>query len=278
MVQARGTKTIRIKPPPRGVDLNLAEAWAHRELLYFFVWRQLKLRYKQTVIGAGWAILQPLLTMLTFSLIFGRLARLPSDGLPYPVFYYTGLLPWMYFTNALTAATNTMVDHQRVITKVYFPRILLPVAAVLAGLADFAIALMVMLVLMPMYGVSVTAAVLALPVFLLLALLTAVGVGLWLSALYAVYRDVRYLLPFLVMLWMFLSPVVYPSTMVPERWRWLYGVNPMAGVIDGFRWALTGSAQPSGSLLVASTAAVGLLLLGGVICFQRLEATIADVV
>ncbi|MBP1687079.1 MAG: type transporter [Deltaproteobacteria bacterium] len=279
IAQPQEMKTIRIKPPPRGVDLNLAEAWAHRELLYFFVWRQLKLRYKQTLIGAGWAILQPLLTMLTFSLIFGRLARLPSDGIPYPVFYYSGLLPWMYFTNALTAATNTMVDHQRVITKVYFPRILLPVAAVLAGLADFAIALVVLLlVLMPMYGVAVTAAVLALPVFLLLAVLTAVGVGLWLSALYAVYRDVRYLLPFLVMLWMFLSPVVYPSSMVPGPWRWLYGLNPMAGVIEGFRWALTGSAQPSGSLLVASTAAVGLLLLGGILCFQRLEATIADVV
>ncbi len=271
-------RTIRITPPPRWLELNLADVWAHRELLYFLVWRQLKLRYKQTVIGAGWAILQPLLTMLTFSLIFGRLAQLPSDGLPYPIFYYSGLLPWMYFANSLAAATNTMVDHQRVITKVYFPRILLPVSAVLAGLIDFAIAFGVLLLLMLLYGVPVTAAVLTLPLFLLLAVATAVGVGLWLSALYALYRDVRYALQFLLMLWMFVSPVAYPSSLVPEQWRWLYGLNPMAGVIDSFRWAVTGLAQPPAGLMLASTVAVAFVLVGGLLYFQRIEATIADVV
>ena len=265
--------------PPRGwLDLNLKELWEYRELLYFFVWRDIKVRYKQTVIGAGWAIIQPFFTMVVFSLFFGMLAKIPSEGLPYPIFYYSALLPWMYFANALTGATNTMVEHQRVITKVYFPRLILPLAAVLAGLVDFGIAFLILIGMMLFYGVVPTAAVLLLPFFLLLAVATALGAGLWLSALNAIYRDVRYAVPFLVQFWMFASPVAYPSSLIPERWRWLYGLNPMAGVIEAFRWALTGRGSPPSVLLFVSVAAVLLVLLGGIVYFRRMESTIADVV
>jgi len=269
---------ILITPPRGWLDLNLRELWEYRELLYFFVWRDIKVRYKQTVIGAGWAIIQPFFTMVVFSLFFGKLAKIPSEGLPYPIFYYSALLPWMYFANALTGATNTMVEHQRVITKVYFPRLILPLAAVLAGLVDFGIALLIFVAMMVFYGVVPTAAALFLPFLLLLAVATALGAGLWLSALNAIYRDVRYAVPFLVQFWMFASPVAYPSSLIPERWRWLYGLNPMAGVIEGFRWALTGQGSPPNVLLLASVTAVLLALLGGIIYFQRMESTIADVV
>lgn len=270
--------TIRVAPPARWVELDVADIWAHRELLYFLVWRHLKLRYKQTVLGATWAVLQPLLTMVTFTLIFGHLAKLPSQGLPYPVFYYSGLLPWLYFSNALTSATNTMVDHQRMISKVYFPRLLLPAAAVLAGLVDFAAAFAVLLLLMLYYGIVPTALVWLGPVFLLLAVITALGVGLGLAALYARYRDIRYALQFLVMLWMFVSPVMYPSAMIPERWRWLYGFNPLAGVLDGFRWSITGADQPTTALLVTSALVACATLVAGLAYFQHVESTIADVV
>ena len=271
-------KTIRVAPPTRWVEIDLAELWQHRELLYFLIWRHLRLRYKQTVLGATWAVLQPLLTMLTFTLIFGRLAKLPSQGLPYPIFYYTGLLPWLYFANSLTAATNTMVDHQRMITKVYFPRILLPAAAVLAGLVDFAAAFGVLLLMMLAYGIIPTGLILLAPVFLLLAVATALGVGLGLAALYARYRDVRYALQFGITLWMFVSPVLYPSTMIPDRWRWLYGLNPIAGVLEGFRWTVTGAEEPGAALLIASALVAIATLLGGLLYFQHVEATIADVV
>jgi lipopolysaccharide transport system permease protein len=258
--------------------LDLAEFWAYRELLYFFVWRDIKVRYKQTVIGAAWAVLQPLMTMLVFSLFFGMLAKIPSQGLPYPVFYYCALLPWTYFATAMQSATNIVVEQQRVITKVYFPRVVLPIASVLSGLVDFAIAFVVFLPMMAYYHIVPTAAVLWLPVFTLLAVLTALGVGLWLSALNALYRDVRYIVPFLVQFWMFGSPVAYPSSLVPVKWRWLYGLNPMAGVIEGFRWALTGHGQPPGILLAASSAAVVLLVLSGLVYYHAMEGTIADVV
>jgi lipopolysaccharide transport system permease protein len=258
--------------------LDLAELWAYRELLYFFVWRDIKVRYKQTAIGAAWAVLQPVMTMLVFSLFFGRLARIPSQGLPYPVFYYCALLPWMYFSTAMQGATNIVVDQQRVITKIYFPRVVLPIAAVLSGLLDFAISFVVFLAMMVYYRIVPTAAIIWLPGFTLLAILTALGVGLWLSALNALYRDVRYVLPFLVQFWMFASPVAYPSSLVPEKWRWLYGLNPMAGVIEGFRWALTGHGQPPGILLATSAAAVLLLVLSGLVYFHAMEGTIADVV
>src|SRR5579863_2805678 len=269
---------MRITPPTRWWILPFGELWDFRELVYFFVWRDIKIRYKQTAIGAAWAVLQPLLTMLIFSLFFGRLAHIPSEGLPYPIFYYSALLPWMYFAAALQSATNTIVENQRLITKVYFPRLILPISSVLSGLVDFGVSFLMFVAMMIYYGIRPSAAMLWLPVFLLLAVLTALGVGLWLAALNALYRDVRYVLPFLVQFWMFASPVAYPSALVPVKWRGLYGLNPMAGVIEGFRWALTGHGQPPGVLMAASSAAVGLLVLGGLIYYHAVEGKIADVV
>jgi lipopolysaccharide transport system permease protein len=269
---------IDIRPPKGWLELNLRELWQFRELIYFFVWRDIKVRYKQTAIGAAWAVLQPLMTMLVFSLFFGRLAKIPSGGVPYPIFYLAAVLPWMYFAGALLNATNSVVEHQRVITKVYFPRLVLPLSAVVSGLLDFAIGFVLFLFMALLYRVTPGKAVLLFPAFLLLAVATALGAGMWLSALNAIYRDVRYAVPFLVQFWMFASPVAYPSSLVPERWRWLYGLNPMAGVIEGFRWALTGKGQPPSLMLAASAGAVALVLVGGMVFFRKMEATIADVV
>jgi lipopolysaccharide transport system permease protein len=269
---------LRISPAQGWLDLNLREIADYRELLYFFVWRDIKVRYKQTAIGAAWAVLQPLLTMVVFSLFFGTLARMPSLGLPYPIFYYTALLPWTYFGTALQNSSNIVVDQQRVITKIYFPRLILPASAVLSGLVDFGIAFLLYIPLQLYYGIAPTRAILLLPVFLLLAVLTALGLGLWLSALNAVYRDVRYVVPFLVQFWMFASPVAYPSSIVPARWRIVYGLNPMAGVIEGFRWSLTGQGRPPDLLVLASGGMVLLILFGGLVYFQKMETTIADVV
>jgi lipopolysaccharide transport system permease protein len=269
---------LRITPPGNWWVLPMEELWNYRELLYFFVWRDIKVRYKQTAIGAAWAVLQPLMTMIVFSLFFGRLARIPSDGLPYPIFYYCALLPWMYFSAALQSATNTIVDNQRLITKVYFPRLILPLSAVLSGLVDFGISFLMFIVMMIYYGIRPTTAGWWIPIFLLLAVLTALGVGLWLAALNALYRDVRYVLPFLVQLWMFGSPVAYPSSIVPEKWRWLYGLNPMVGVIEGFRWTLTGHGQAPGGLFFVSLGTVIAVLVSGLAYYQRMESTIADVV
>jgi homopolymeric O-antigen transport system permease protein len=269
---------VRIAAHRGWLALNIKELWAYRELLYFFVWREIKVRYKQTAIGAAWAVLQPVLAMLVFSLFFGVLAKIPSQGLPYPVFYYCALLPWLYFSTSMQAATNIVVDQQRVITKVYFPRVVLPIASVLSGLLDFAISFGVFLGMMLYYRMIPTIAVIWLPAFLLLAVATALGVGLWLSALNAMYRDVRYVVPFLVQFWMFASPVAYPSSLVPAKWRWLYGLNPMAGVIEGFRWALTGHGQPPSVLLAASSVAVVLLVMSGLVYYHAVEGTIADVV
>jgi lipopolysaccharide transport system permease protein len=270
---------VRIEARRGWLALDLPELWAYRDLIYFFVWRDIKVRYKQTAIGAAWAILQPVLTMLVFSLFFGRLAKIPSQGLPYPIFYYTALLPWMYFAAAMQSATNVVVEQGRVITKIYFPRVVLPIASVMAGLVDFAISFVVLLVMMAAYRIVPTpGALIWLPLLTLLAVLTALGVGLWLSALNAMYRDVRYVVPFLVQFWMFASPVAYPSSLVPEKWRWLYGLNPMAGVIEGFRWALTGHGDPPSILVAASSAAVVLLLLSGLVYYHAVEGVIADVV
>ena len=269
---------VRIEARRGWLALNLGELWAYRDLVYFFVWRDIKVRYKQTVIGAAWAILQPVLTMLVFSLFFGKLAKIPSQGLPYPIFYYTALLPWNYFATAMQGATNVVVENQRVITKIYFPRVVLPISSILSGLLDFAISFGVFLALMAYYRMMPTRAVIWLPAFMLLAILTALGVGLWLSALNALYRDVRYVVPFLVQFWMFASPVAYPSSLVPAKWRWLYGLNPMAGVIEGFRWALTGRGEPPSILLAASSGAVVLLVLSGLVYYHAMEGTIADVV
>jgi lipopolysaccharide transport system permease protein len=269
---------LRITPPGGWWDIPFGEVWRYRELLYFFVWRDIKIRYKQTAIGAAWAVLQPLLSMIVFSLFFGALAHIPSQGLPYPIFYYSALLPWMYFAGALQNATNTIVENQRIITKVYFPRLVLPMAATIPGLVDFTVGFVVFVGFLIYYRIHPTPALLLLPAFLLLATLTALGVGLWLSALNAIYRDVRYVLPFFVQFWLFASPVAYPSSLVPARWRWLYGLNPMAGVIEGFRWAATGHGEPPGPLLLASVGVVLILLLGGLLFFQRMQSIIADVV
>jgi lipopolysaccharide transport system permease protein len=267
-----------ITPPKGWLDLNFRELWQFRELAYFFVWRDIKVRYKQTAIGAAWAILQPLMTMLVFTLFFGRLAKMPSGGVPYPIFYLSAVLPWTYFSTALLNATNSVVEQRGVITKVYFPRLILPLSAVFSGLLDFALGFVIFLVMMLFYHTAPGGAIFLFPAFLLLAVATALGAGLWLSALNAIYRDVRYAVPFVVQFWMFASPVAYPSSLVPEKWRWLYGLNPMAGVIEGFRWALTGKGQPPDLMLAVSSAAVVFMLLGGMFFFRKMEATVADVV
>src|SRR5438874_870706 len=270
------TATVRIEPPRTWLDLRLREVWKYRELLYFFVWRDLKVRYKQTAVGVAWVVLQPLMSMGVFTLFFGRLAKLPSDGLPYPVFYFAALAPWTYFSTALSKTTGIVVNSQNLITKVYFPRLILPISGVVSGLVDFAISFVVLLALVLYYGLRPGMHAMWLAPLLLLALATALGVGLWLSALNALYRDVGYVLPFLVQFWMLASPVAYPSSLVPARWRWLYGLNPMAGVIEGFRWALTGHGQPPDQMMLASAVAVVVILVGGLMFFQRVEGTVAD--
>jgi lipopolysaccharide transport system permease protein len=235
-------------------------------------------RYKQTALGAAWAVIQPFFMMLVFSLFFGRLAGVPSDNIPYPVFTFCALLPWQLFAQALAESSNSLVANERLITKVYFPRLVVPVAAVLGGLVDFAIAFVVLLGMMAYYRIVPGMAVIYLPLFVLLAVMTALGVGLWLSALNVQYRDVRYTLTFLTQFWMFLTPVAYPSSIVPEKWRALYGLNPMAGVVEGFRWALLGKTEAPGPLLAVSVVAVVLILVGGLYYFRRMEETFADIV
>jgi len=279
MTQIDSTAAVTVIRPTQGrLSINLREVWEHRELLYFFVWRDVKVRYKQTVIGAAWAVVQPLFTMIAFSLFFGYLARLPSEGLPYPLFYYSALLLWTYFANVLNNATNSVVEHQSMIKRVYFPRILLPLSAAISPLLDLAIAFLLLLGMLPYYGLRPTARILLVPLFLLLMIVTAIAVSAWLSALNAVYRDVRYAVPFLIQLWMFASPVAYPGSLVPESWRPLYALNPLVGVIEGFRWAVTGHGQPPGAVLLVSACAMGLLLVGGLLYFQKTEATLADIV
>jgi lipopolysaccharide transport system permease protein len=268
--------SVRIEPLRGLFNLHLGELWASRELLYFFVWRDVKVRYKQTLIGVLWVVIQPLMTMGVFTIFFGRLAKLPSQGLPYPVFYFAALVPWAYFSSALSSCTNTMVNSQHLITKVYFPRLALPVVSVCSPLIDFCIGLIVMIALTLSFGIRPPATVLLLPVLIVLALFTALAVGLWTSALNALYRDVASIIPFAVQFWMIASPVVYPSSLVPQRWRALYGLNPMVSVIDGFRWALTGHGQPPGPIMLVSAAMVVVLLMGGLIFFQRMEGNVTD--
>lgn len=268
----------RIRPSKGWVSLRLRELWEYRELLWFLVWRDVKVRYKQTALGAGWAILQPVATMVAFSLFFGRLAGIPSDGLPYPIFSFAALVPWTFFAQGLAQSANSLVGSQNLITKVYFPRLAIPIASVLAGLVDFALAFLVLLGMMPFYGIVPGPAVAVLPGLLLLALVTALGAGLWLSALNVQFRDVRYIVPFLTQLWLFVTPIAYPSSLLGEPWRTVYGLNPMAGVVEGFRWALLGTARPPGSLLAVSTVAAVALLVSGAFYFRRMEKTFADIV
>jgi lipopolysaccharide transport system permease protein len=270
--------TLHLRPPRGWASLELRELWEYRELLYFLTWRDIKVRYKQTALGAAWAVIQPLFMMLVFSLFFGRLAKVPSDGIPYPVFTFCALLPWQLFAHSLTESSNSLVGNQNLITKVYFPRLVIPIAAVLGGLVDFCIAFVILLLLMAWFGLVPTLAVVALPGFILLAILTALGVGLWLSALNVQYRDVRYTIGFLTQFWLFATPVAYPSSLIPAQWRWLYGLNPMAGVVEGFRWALLGKTQGPGWLLLVSVLVVIILLVSGLYYFRRMEQTFADVV
>ncbi|HVN53918.1 MAG TPA: ABC transporter permease [Anaerolineaceae bacterium] len=257
--------------------INLFELWDYRELIYFLTLRDIQIRYKQTILGIAWAVLQPLLSMIIFSLVFGHLAKLPSDG-PYPVFAFAGLLPWQLFAGALSRAGSSLVTNRNLLTKVYFPRIVIPISATLAGLVDFAISFVFLIILMAIYGIHLTTAIMALPLLILLALLTALGVGLWISALNVQYRDFEHALPFMIQAWMYASPVVYSTSLIPKGiWQILYGLNPLAGVIQGFRWSLLGGEPPSG-LFWVSVLVVFLIIISGLIYFRRMEDNFADII
>lgn len=258
--------------------LNLGDLWVHRELLYFLIWGDLKLRYKQTALGAVWAVLQPFLTMLVFSLFFGKLAGMESDGVPYAVFAYTALVPWTYFANAFNQASLSLTRYEKVITKVYFPRLIVPLAAVLSGLVDFLIAFGLLVVMIKYYGIGITATIWTLPFFLAFTVVTSLAVSLWLAALNVRYRDVRYTVPFLTQVWLFLTPVVYASSLIPERWQPVYALNPMVSVVEGFRWSLLGTVDAPDRMLVVSGLVVLVLLVGGLYYFRRVERTFADIV
>jgi lipopolysaccharide transport system permease protein len=267
-----------IRPTTGWRALDLRELWAYRELVYFLVWRDIKVRYKQTALGASWAVIQPFFTMVIFSLFFGRLARIPSDGLPYPVFSFAALVPWTFFSTGLTMSANSLVASQELLKKVYFPRLAIPLAPVLAGLVDFGIAFVVLLGMMWFYGIVPGLAVVAVIPLILLTLVTALGVGLWLSALNVQYRDVRYAVPFLVQVWLFATPIAYPSSLLKEPWRTLYAINPMVGVVEGFRWALLGADTAPGPMIAVSALASLVILAGGALYFRRMERTFADIV
>jgi lipopolysaccharide transport system permease protein len=269
--------TRRLQPSRGWPRHLLSDLWRYRELLYFFIWRDVKVRYKQTILGAAWAVIQPVMTMVAFTIFFGRLAHVPSDGVPYPLFSMVGLVPWTYFAAALSASSTSLAGYQHIVSKVYFPRLIVPLAAVVGPLVDFAIASVVLVVLLGWYRVVPGPAVVWLPAFVLLAFAAAAAVGVWLAALNVKYRDLRYVVPFAVQLWLFATPVVYPASLVPVRWRAVYGLNPMAGVIEGFRWALVGGPAP-GAFTVVSAAAVGVLLAAGLVHFRRIEGVLADVV
>jgi lipopolysaccharide transport system permease protein len=265
--------------PSRGwVSLKLRELWAYRELLYFFIWRDVKVRYKQTALGVSWAILQPFFTMVIFSLFFGRLAKVPSDGVPYPIFAYTALLPWTFFAHGVTLSANSLVSNANLVKKVYFPRMAIPVAAVLSGFADLVPAFTVLIGMMFYYGIYPSAQIVWLPVFVLLALIAALAVGIGLAAINVHFRDVRHTVPFLIQSWLFMTPIAYPSSLLPEHWRSVYALNPMVGVVEGFRWALLDTEPAPGPILWISAAAALLLLLASALYFRRLEKTFADVV
>ncbi len=273
------TNLMTLIRPNRGWSgLDLYELWEYRDLLYFLVKRDIQVKYRQTVLGVLWVVLQPFLTMVVFSIFFGKLAKLPSEGLPYPIFIYAALLPWQLFSNSILECSNSLVANQHLITKVYFPRLVIPMASVLSAFADFAVAFLILIVMMFFYGVFPNSAICALPIFLLLALLCALGVGLWLSALNVQYRDVRYTVPFLMQLWFFITPVAYPASLVPSSWRFFYGLNPMAGVVEGFRWVLLAKAEVSTTILISSFLITLVLLVSGFRYFKRMERNFADVI
>ena len=273
------SKSLTVYEPTHGLlSLNLDELWNYRELLYFLTWRDIKVRYKQAALGVTWAILQPLLTMVIFSVIFGNLAKLPSDGIPYPVFSFAALLPWQLFAGALQRAGTSLVTNSNLITKVYFPRLIIPMSAVAAGVVDFIISFIILLGLMIYYRITPTWAILSIPFLVLFALLTALAVSLWLSALNVQYRDVQHMIPFIIQAWMYASPVAYSAGLIPSGiWRIIYGLNPLAGVIQGFRWALLGATPPD-ELMLVSVVIVVILLVSGLYYFSHMEKTFADVV
>jgi lipopolysaccharide transport system permease protein len=269
---------VWIKPSKGWVALDLGLLWHFRELLYFLCWRDIKVRYKQTALGVAWAVIQPFFTMLVFTLFFGRLAQMPSDGIPYAVFSYAALVPWMFFANGLSQASESLVSNSNLIRKVFFPRLVMPISAVLSGVIDFGIAFVVLIGMMLYFGITPTVNVIFFPAFLLLALVTALGVSLWLSALNVQFRDIRYAIPFLIQFWMFSTPIAYPSSIIPETWRTFYGINPMVGVIEGFRWVLLGTGSSPGLMfLISSVVAVGILV-SGAYYFRRVELTFADTI
>ena len=270
---------VRIQPSRGWAGINLRELWRYRELIYFLVWRDVKVRYKQTLLGAAWAILKPLFSMVVFYIIFGRLAQVPTDNAPGPVFYFAGLLPWVLFQDGVSKAGGSLVAGSHLITKVYFPRLAIPLSSVLSGVVDFALAFVVLLGMMVAFRISVGPGLWMLPVFLILALLAALGVGLWLSAMNVAYRDIGYVTPFIIQAWMYASPVAYSATLIPEGpWRVIYGLNPMAGVVQGFRWAMLGVGAPPSAMLLVSAGVTLLVLLTGAAYFRRMERTFADIV
>lgn len=270
-------RVIVIKPPRKWASLNLRDLWNYRELIGFMTWRDIIVRYKQTLLGVLWAILRPVLTMVVFSLIFGGLAKLPSDDIPYPIFSFAAILPWELFSKALSDASRSLVQNSTMITKVYFPRMILPLASVISGVVDFLIALVILLGMMLFYRIVPTVNIWALPLFLILALVSSLGVGLWLSAANVMYRDVNYILPFITQLWLYITPVAYSNSLIPEKWQFVYALNPMAGVVQGFRWALLGTEAP-GRLIWVSVAVSVLVLVTGLFYFNRMERQFADLV
>ncbi|HZD40205.1 MAG TPA: ABC transporter permease [Terriglobales bacterium] len=269
---------IRIAPSRGWVSLKLHELWEYRELIYFFVWRDVKVRYKQTALGVAWAVLQPFFTMVIFSLFFGRLAKVPSDGLPYPIFSFAALIPWTFFATAVNQSSNSLVTNGNLIKKVFFPRLAVPLASILAGLVDFFPAFTVLLGMMFFYGIYPGLHALWVPAFLVLAFTTALGVGIWLSAVNVRFRDVRYTVPFLIQCWLFATPIAYPSSLLPEPWKTVYAINPMVGVVEGFRWALLGTESAPGPMIAVSSLAAATLLVTGAFYFRRMEKSFADIV
>ena len=269
---------VTIKPSLRWVPLNLAEVWEYRSLLVFLAWRDVSVRYKQTALGIAWAVLQPLLTMIVFSVFFGRLIRVPSDGVPYPVFSYAALLPWQYFSTALASASQSLITDEKLVTKIYFPRLIIPLASIIPPVVDFGAAFVILIGLMIYYGIPVTGRLMLLPVLMVLAAIAALGFGLWLSATNVRYRDFRYVVPFVIQFWLFVSPVAYPSSVVPEQWRVYFGLNPMTGVIEGFRWALLNTETAPGPLILVSGLISVLILVSGAYYFRNMEKSFADII
>ena len=278
MTESHVLPHVRIEPAKGIVPIRLAERWEFRELLYFLIWRDIKVRYKQTALGVAWAVIPPLMTMVVFSVFFGKLGKMPSDGVPYPIFSFAALVPWALFSNGLTQATNSLVASSNLIKKVYFPRLIIPIASVLAGVIDFVIAFAILLVMMAFYGITPTINTLWLPVFLVMTLVASLAVSLWLSALNVEFRDVKYIIPFLAQIWLFATPIAYSSTLLSEPWRTVYGLNPMVGVVEGFRWALLGTETRPGWMAVVSLIVSVLLLITGAFYFRKMEKNFADLI